>query len=256
MRLHNVTTLHGRLDLPDLVPLYDEFSELPLVSISRSQRGPLPHARWVGNVYHGLPEGLHRQGEGGDYLAFVGRVSAEKGIDKAIEIAARVGRPLKIAAKIDRADREFFDQKIRPLLAQPHVEFLGEIGEEDKGKLLRGAHAMLFPIDWPEPFGMVMIEAMACGTPVIAFRRGAVPEVLDEGVTGFIVDTVDEAVRAVERVASLSRTAVRRKFEERFSSARMARDYLEIYRQLLNNDARDRSREPGLPHPGNELADG
>ena len=256
MRLPHLTTMHGRLDIPDLGPLYDEFSELPVVSISRSQRGPLPHARWVGNVYHGLPAELHHLGKGGDYLAFVGRVSAEKGLDHAIEIAERSGRALKVAAKVDRVDRDYFDEVIRPMMTRRHVEFLGEIDEAEKGELLRGAYALLFPIQWPEPFGMVMIEAMACGTPVIAYRRGAVPEVLDEDVTGWVVDTIDDAVRAVDRVKQLPRRDVRRRFEQRFSSARMAREYIEIYRQILTTDARDRSREPRLPHPGNELADG
>jgi glycosyltransferase involved in cell wall biosynthesis len=248
--------LHGRLDLPDLVPLYDEFSELPLVSISSSQRAALPRACWVGTVHHGLPLGLYAPGDGGSYLAFVGRVSPDKGLDRAIEIATRAGRSIVVAAKIDHADRDYFDRVLRPLLARPNVEFLGEIGETAKARLMRGAHALLFPIDWPEPFGMVMIESLACATPVVAYPRGAVPEVLEHGVTGFLVDSIDEAVAAVDRVSTLSRRAVRERFEQRFSSTRMAHNYIDIYREILNRDARDRSREPGFRHPGNELTDG
>ncbi len=253
----HVTTLHGRLDLPDLVPLYAEYSEMPIVSISMAQRAPLPGAGWIGNIHHGLPAELHHAGPGGDYLAFVGRISPEKGLDRAIEIAARAGMRLVIAAKIDRADREYYATHIAPLLAHAHVEFLGELGEADKGALLRGARALLFPIDWPEPFGLVMIEAMACGTPVIAFRRGSVAEVVDDGVTGFIVDSVDDATAAIARLDELRRDEIRHHFEARFTSARMARDYVDLYHHLAQNkDARDRSGEPGLLHPGHELARG
>jgi glycosyltransferase involved in cell wall biosynthesis len=223
-----------------------------------AQRTPLPEAGWIGNVHHGLPAELHHLGGGGDYLAFVGRVSPEKGLDRAIEIAARVGMRLVIAAKIDRADREYCATRIAPLLEHAHVEYLGELGEADKGALLRGARALVFPIDWPEPFGLVMIEAMACGTPVIAFRRGSVPEVIEDGVTGFVVDSIEEATAALERVDTLSRAAIRNRFEARFTSARMARDYVDIYHHIAQTtDARDRSSgEPGLLHPGHELARG
>jgi glycosyltransferase involved in cell wall biosynthesis len=248
-----VTTLHGRLDLPELPRLYREYPGQPVVSISDAQRGPLAFASWVGTVYHGLPLDLLRfHGRPGQYLAFLGRISPEKRLDLAIEIAGRVGMPLKVAAKVDRADADHYAEVIRPLLraAGRRVEFLGEVGGRDKDELLGNAHALLFPIDWPEPFGLVMIEAMACGTPVIAFRRGSVPEVIDEGVTGFVVEDVAGAVRAVERVANLRRAECRRVFEERFSSARMARDYLKVYRRVLERgngrkaNVRSRPREP------------
>jgi glycosyltransferase involved in cell wall biosynthesis len=230
----HVTTLHGRLNIPDLVPLYQTFPTVPVVSISHAQRAPLPWLHWCGTVYHGLPPELYtfRQTPG-TYLAFLGRVSPEKGLEQAITIAQRVGMPLKIAAKVDRADQEYFDEVIRPLLDHPLVEYLGEMGEADKADLLGQAYALLFPINWPEPFGLVMIEAMACGTPVVAYRRGSVPEVLDDGVTGWIVEGLEEAVQAVRRVSTLRRTRCRQIFEERFSAARMAHDYLQIYQQLL-----------------------
>ena len=231
--LVHTTTLHGRLDLPDLPRLYDEFSEMPVVSISMAQRAPLPHANWVGNVLHGLPADLHQAGAGGDYLAFVGRISHEKRLDRAIEIAERAGLPLKVAAKLDRADRDYYKAEIEPLMQKAHVEFLGELGEAEKGELLRNARALVFPIDWPEPFGLVMIEAMACGTPVIAWRNGSVPEVIDDGVTGFVVNSIAEAVEAVSRVGDLSRRACRKTFERRFDAARMARDYVEVYRKVV-----------------------
>ncbi len=238
--VRNVTTLHGRLDLPDLVPLYREYPEMPVVSISDSQRKPLPWLNWVATVHHGLPPDLHNCGERpSDYLMFLGRIAEEKRPDLAIEIAGRAGLPLKIAAKVDRADREYFEQVVHPLLAQPHVEFLGEVDEEEKGKLLGGAYALLFPIDWPEPFGMVMIEAMACGTPTIAFRRGSVPEVMVDGRTGFVCDSVDDAVAAVGRLPEIPRREVRRVFEERFTAERMARDYIAIYGRLLTEDCSD-----------------
>jgi glycosyltransferase involved in cell wall biosynthesis len=229
-----VTTLHGKLTTPDLVPLYREFREIPLVSISDSQRDPLPWLNWQATVYHGLPEDLHGLHSGaGGYLAFVGRVSPEKGVDRAIEIARRAGVPLKVAAKISEDDRDYFETQIKPMLTDPIVEFLGEIGEEEKGAFLGNAAALLFPIDWPEPFGLAMIEAMACGTPVIAYRRGSVPEVVDHGVTGLIVETIEEAVGAVRRVGKLSRKRCRHVFEERFSARRMARDYVNVYGRLL-----------------------
>ncbi|RMD85338.1 MAG: glycosyltransferase family 4 protein [Candidatus Dadabacteria bacterium] len=229
----HVTTLHGRLDLRDLPLLYREFEDIPLVSISDAQREPLQWANWKATVYHGLPVDLYRpvlRPEG--YLAFLGRISPEKRPDRAIEIARRAGVPLRIAAKVDRADRDYFETKIRPLLSGPGVEFIGEIGEKDKNEFLGNALALLFPIDWPEPFGLVMIESMACGTPIVAFRGGSVPEVIDEGVTGFIVEDIAGAVAAVERVAELDRRLVRRTFERRFTAARMARDYLAVYRSL------------------------
>ena len=197
----HVTTLHGRLDIPELRPLYREFREVPLISISNSQRKPLPWANWQGTVYHGLPQTqyTYRDGRGG-YLAFVGRISPEKGVDQAIEIAHRVGMRLRIAAKVEKTDRPYFEQVVEPLLDHPLVEYVGEIGEADKSAFLGDAHAFLFPIEWPEPFGLVMIEGMACGTPIIATRRGSVPEVIDDGVTGFVVDGVEDAVHAVRRV--------------------------------------------------------
>ncbi len=212
----HVTTLHGRLDLAELRPLYRQFPRQPIVSISDAQRLPLPFANWIGTVYHGLPLGLHSfRSQPGKYLAFLGRISPEKRPDHAIEIARRAGMPLKIAAKVDRADCDYYEQVIQPLLhaGGNHVEFIGEVGGRDKDEFLGGAHALLFPIDWPEPFGLVMIEALACGTPVIAYRRGSVPEVIDEGVTGFVVADLDEAVRAVARVADLRRAECRRIFE-------------------------------------------
>ncbi len=234
IRTPSVNTLHGRLDIPDLVPLFMEFSEIPVVSISNAQREPLPWINWQGTVYHGIPENLFtfREAHGG-YLAFLGRISPEKRVDRAVEIAKRAGMELKIAAKVDRADREYFETVVKPLLNHPLVEFIGEIGQAEKDDFLGGAYALLFPIDWPEPFGLVMIEAMACGTPVIAYRCGSVPEVMEHGVTGFIVNDLDEAVRAVKRVSSLDRRRCRRVFEERFTSVRMARDYLEVYRRLI-----------------------
>jgi glycosyltransferase involved in cell wall biosynthesis len=228
--------LHGRLDLPDLPVLYKEYLEMPVVSISEAQRTPLPWINWQGTVYHGLPKDLFTFRERpGSYLAFLGRTSPEKGLDQAIRIAQRTGLKLKIAAKVDKADREFFQQHLEPMIreAQPLVEFLGEIGGKAKDELLGNAHALLFPIDWPEPFGLVMIEALACGTPVIANRRGSVPEVMEDGVTGFVVEDLDQAVQAVGRIPTLDRRACRRVFEQRFSAERMAADYLTIYRRLL-----------------------
>jgi glycosyltransferase involved in cell wall biosynthesis len=225
------------LHIPDLLPLLDEYAEVPLVSISHDQRRPIPGANWQATVYHGLPRDLHTfQGRPGDYLAFLGRVSPEKGLDRAIAIARQAGRQLKVAAKIYSGERAYFKQTIEPLLQESRsfVEFIGEVGGRDKDEFLGNAYAVLFPIDWPEPFGLVMIEAMACGTPVIAWRNGSVPEVLEDEVTGYIVDSVEEAVEAVERVAWLSRSTCRQMFEERFDAARMARDYLEVYRRLVH----------------------
>lgn len=229
-----VHTHHGRLDIPDLMPLFQEFREIPVVSISDHQRTPAPWLNWQATVYHGLPKALHSfHPDGGDYLAFLGRVSPEKGLDKAIEIARRADMPLKIAAKVDRFDTAYFEHAIKPLLKAPMVEFIGEVGGADKDQFLAGAHALLFPIDWPEPFGLVMIEALACGTPVIAYPRGAVPEILDPGVTGFIVNDVAQAVAAVKNIGTLSRRQCRKVFEQRFSTQRMTDDYLAVYQNLV-----------------------
>ena len=231
-----LTTLHGRLDLPDLVPFYTAFPELPLASISNDQQRYLSSANWMGTVYHGLPRDLLPfQPKNDGYLAFLGRIAPEKGPDKAIEIAVRSGMPLKIAAKVDRVDQQYWETKIRPMVdAHPGVEFIGEINEHEKARFLGGAAALLFPIDWPEPFGLVMIEAMSCGTPVIAYRRGSVPEIVEDGVSGFVVDDVEQAVAAVQRIASFDRATVRAQFERRFTAEQMARGYMEIYRTLLS----------------------
>ena len=230
-----LTTLHGRLDLPDLVPFYAAFGDLPLASISNDQQSYLKDVNWLGTVHHGLPRDLlafSPKAEG--YLAFLGRIAPKKGPDRAIEIATGCGMPLKIAAKIDRVDQAYWEEKIRPMVeANADIEFIGEIGESDKADFLGAAAALLFPIDWPEPFGLVMIEAMACGTPVIAYRRGSVSEIVQVNVSGFIVDTVEEAVAAVRRVADLDRVEVRAAFERRFTAERMARNSVALYRQLL-----------------------
>ena len=232
-----LTTLHGRQDLPDLQALYRGFNEMPLVSISDAQRRAAPTAGYVDTIYHGLPTELHAPtfNPRGNYLAFLGRICSEKGIDHAIAMARTIGIPLKIAAKIDKVDEAYFRETIAPLLNGPDVEFVGEINEQVKTQFLGESLALLFPIDWPEPFGLAMIEAMACGTPVLAYRRGSVPEIVDDGVTGRIVETPDEAIEAIPCVLALDRRSVRRRFEERFSAARMARDYLEVYRYLLTD---------------------
>ena len=228
-----VTTLHGRQDLVDLVPIYRTFRQAPLISISDSQRTPLPHANWIRTVHHGLPEDLIPMGSGeGGYVAFVGRISPEKRLDRAIRIAQAAGVPLRVAAKVDRADTLYFEREIAPLLGGPGITFVGEINEEQKRDFLGKARALLFPIDWPEPFGLVMIEAMAAGTPVLAFRAGSVPEVLEDGVSGCIVETVDEAIARLPEVLALDRRRVRASFERRFSAARMARDYVDVYEEL------------------------
>jgi glycosyltransferase involved in cell wall biosynthesis len=230
-----VTTLHGRQDLPDLKPLYVGFSDMPLVSISDAQRQPIANANFAATVYHGLPAELYTPTyhPRGGYLAFIGRISPEKRADRAIQLAQALGIPLKIAAKVDKVDDAYFREKIAPLLYQPGVEFIGEINDRAKTEFLGQARALLFPIDWPEPFGLSMIEARACGTPVLAFRHGSVPEVVDQGVTGLMVDTLDEAIRMLPRVLALDRHAVRRQFEKRFSATRMASDYVALYRSLL-----------------------
>ena len=233
----NVTTLHGRLDIPDLVPLFHEYQEMPLISISDAQRSPLPFANWHGTVYHGLPERQFTFHEKpGSYLAFLGRFSPEKQPEHAIEIARRLGMELRIAAKVDDADRKYFQKVVEPHLDDPLIHNVGEIGDDRKGDFLGNAYALLFPIEWPEPFGLVLIEAMACGTPVIAYRRGSVPEVIEDGVTGFMVEGLDEAVRAAPRVADLDRRRCREEFERRFAARRMAEDYLEVYQRLLQPD--------------------
>ena len=230
-----MTTLHGRLDLPEHQPVFDTFSSIPVVSISNAQRRPLPQANWVRTVHHGLPEKLLTpKPVTPSYFAFLGRIAPEKGIDRAIRIAEHCGVPLKVAAKVDIADREYFDEMIEPMIRSGNVEYIGEINDKDKSEFLSGAIALLVPIDWPEPFGLVMIEAMACGTPVIAFNRGSVPEVIDDGVTGFIVEDINGAIGAGERLGHLSREKIRQRFEERFTARRMAQDYLAVYRSMMD----------------------
>jgi glycosyltransferase involved in cell wall biosynthesis len=229
-----VTTLHGRLDIPDLFPIFREFSDMNLISISNAQRIPMPWAAWISSVHHGLPESLHRMGQGdGGYLAFLGRISPEKGIDRAIETARTVGMPLRIAAKIDPADQDFYDRCVRRLLNEGDTQFIGEIGERQNTEFLGKARALLFPIDWPEPFGLVMIEAMACGTPVIAFRGGSVEEVIEDGVTGFVVSSIEEMVEAVRNVSKIRRSVCRSTFERRFSARRMCDDYVRAYERTI-----------------------
>lgn len=244
-----VTTLHGRLNMKEMAMLYTKFNQQPVISISHDQRKPLPMARWVGNVYHGLPQNMLMQGAGtGEYLAFLGRISPEKRVDRAIRIAIATGQQLKIAAKVDKADAEYYSTEIEPLLDHPLIEFIGEINEIQKQDFLGNARALLFPIDWPEPFGLVMIESMACGTPVIAYRHGSVPEVLEDGVTGFLVKNEKEAIDAVAKLDELDRTSIREEFEKRFTARRMATDYLNIYRQLEEQNKPDiQKRElPGV----------
>ena len=240
----HVTTLHGRLDLPELQDVYHEFADMPVVSISNHQRTPLPQAHWVNTVYNGIPDTYTFHEQPGEYLVFLGRFCAEKGPEEAIQIALQTGYPLKMAAKVDPVDAEYFESRIRPLLDHPLIEYIGEVNEQEKNVLLSQAYALLFPIQWPEPFGMVMTESMACGTPVIAFERGAVPEVMQPGVTGFIVHSVEEAIQAVFRIRELDRRECRRYFESRHTSQHMAQGYLQTYckvmqeahrRQLVNN---------------------
>ncbi len=233
----HVTTLHGRLDIPDLVPLYHEFRDMPVISISNAQRKPLSWINWHATVYHGVPANMYRlHEEPGSYFAFLGRISPEKRVDRAIEIAKSVEIPLKIAAKVDPVDEDYFESVIKPLLCHPLVQFVGEIGKGEKDNFLGNAYALLFPIDWPEPFGLVMIEAMACGTPVIAYRAGAVPEIIEEGQTGFIVNGLKDAVEAVKGIPALSRRRCREAFDKRFTATRMARDYVRAFEQLIERD--------------------
>jgi glycosyltransferase involved in cell wall biosynthesis len=234
-----VTTLHGRQDLHDLKPLYVGFSDMPLVSISNSQRKPIANANFAATVYHGLPAQTLKPNykPTGDYVAFLGRISPEKRPDRAIRIAQALGLRIKIAAKIDKVDEAYFREHIASLFNLPGVEYIGEIDERSKSEFLGEASALLFPIDWPEPFGLSMIEAMACGTPVLAFRCGSVPEIIDPGVTGQIVDSMDEAIRVMPQVLALDRRAVRQKFEQRFSASRMAKDYVQVYRSLIKQQA-------------------
>ena len=235
MAAKTVTTIHGRLDLPDLAPLYREFDDLPLVSISNAQRRPLPGARWAATVYHGLADGVcpFNPVPRGGYLAFLGRISPEKGIERAVAIARRAGMRLRIAAKVDRGmDERYWRERVSPLIDGSQIQFIGEVDEAQKPVFLGNATALLFPIDWPEPFGLAMIEAMSCGTPVIGWPNGSVPEVVDDGISGLIVSSIEEAVHAVTQAMRMDRAAVRRRFEERFSAVRMAREYLAVYRSL------------------------
>jgi glycosyltransferase involved in cell wall biosynthesis len=238
----SVTTLHGRLDLPELAPLYKHYSDTPVVSISDSQREPLPQANYVATIHHGLPQNSLCKGPGGGYLAFLGRISPEKAPDAAIRIAAQAGMPLRIAAKVDKVDEEYFKTRIEPLLSQPDVEFIGEIGEHQKSEFLGNAAALLFPIAWREPFGLVMIESMACGTPVIAFNNGSVSEVLENGVTGFVVTSEYEAAKAVRKIPQLDRDRIRAEFDRRFTAQHMAGNYLKLYARMANIRTRAAAR--------------
>jgi glycosyltransferase involved in cell wall biosynthesis len=238
-RITSVTTLHGRLDSPHLPSLYDEYRDMPVIAISDAQRAPLPRASWVATVPHGMPLELHREGDGGDYLVFLGRISPEQRVDRAIAIAEASGLKLKVAAKIDGVDGAYFKREIAPLMTKRCVEFLGEIDEADKGTLLRGARALIVPAEWPE--ALTMIESLACGTPVIAYRKGAVAEVIDDGVTGFVVDDLDAAIAAVGTLGELSRHAIRERFEERFSASSMARAYVDAYRTLVDPNTTSRA---------------
>ncbi len=233
-----LTTLHGRLDLPELVPIFREYAELPVVSISNAQRAPLPYANWQGTVYHGLPDLYTFHPTGGSYLAYLGRICPEKRPDHAIEIAKRVGMPLRIAAKVDPVDRGYFETTIAPLLDHPLIEYVGEISDAEKCDFLGDAAAVLCTYDWPEPFGIVLIEALACGTPVFAYRRGSIPEIIEDGVTGFICETLTEMVAKVERLAEIQRRRCRDSFESRFTAARMVQDYTRIYERMARAQLR------------------
>jgi glycosyltransferase involved in cell wall biosynthesis len=238
--LTTITTLHGRLDIDDLKPIYKKFVDMPVVSISDAQREPLPIANWIGTVYHGLPSNLYEKGKGkGGYVTFIGRISPEKRADRAIEIARQAGIKIKIAAKIDKADQVYFEKEIRHLFKLPHVEFLGEIGENDKAELLRDALALLFPIDWREPFGMVLIESFACGTPVIAYNHGSVSEIITHGKTGYVVEDIEQAVKALKQINQISRDECRTSFENRFTATTMAKNYLRLYDKLVNPNKKE-----------------
>jgi glycosyltransferase involved in cell wall biosynthesis len=249
-----VTTLHGRLDLPELIPLYDQYGDMPVVSISDAQRQPLPNAHYVQTIHHGLPQNLLQKGAGGEYLAFLGRISPEKAPDAAIRIAARAGMPLKIAAKVDKVDQEYFKTKIEPLLAGANVEFIGEIGEHQKSEFLGNAAALLFPIAWREPFGLVMIEAMACGTPVLAFKNGSVPEVLEDGVTGYIVNNESEACERLRHIRKMDRNRIRAEFDCRFTAQHMAQNYLKLYSRLIKGRRRPLMTTDSILVQGSALA--
>ena len=255
-KCRSVTTIHGQLHTHDLKALFEEYESVPLVSISDNQRLPLPDANWLATVHHGLPRGVHTfRSQSDGYLAFLGRISPEKRLDRAIEIARRSGKHLKVAAKIYPEEREYFGRIIKPLLQEcrSFVEFIGEVGGREKDEFLGRASALLFPVDWAEPFGLVMIEALACGTPVIGWRNGSVPEIIEDGVTGFVADDMEQAVRGVEQITGLSRWACRKAFEERFDASRMAADYVDVYRRLkyLESDAREQAaHSPGAPDRG------
>ncbi|HSU51317.1 MAG TPA: glycosyltransferase family 4 protein [Segetibacter sp.] len=241
----HLTTLHGKLSIPELQSVYNKFNQ-PVVSISDSQRKPLPQANFVGTVYHGLPENLHKKGNGdGGYVAFLGRISPEKGIDKAIEWAIAANVPLKIAAKVDKVDQLYFKTEIEPLFNHPLIEYIGEINESQKTEFLGKAQALLFPINWSEPFGMVMIEAMSCGAPIIAHGKGSVPEIIEEGKNGFIVTSTKEAVATIQRLKEVDRNVVREIFEQRFTAERMAKDYVEIYKKLVESKSIDKHSTVG-----------
>ncbi|RLT27924.1 MAG: glycosyltransferase family 4 protein [Chloroflexi bacterium] len=244
----HLTTQHGRLDFPEFVALHREFADLPMVSISESQRLPLAGIDWRGTVYHGLPSDLYHQGPGnGGYLAFMGRFSPEKGFHDAVEMARRIGMPLRVAAKIEPINQDYFDEVVRPLLLDPLVDWVGEVSDAEKQDFLGNAAALLFPIAWPEPFGMVMIEAMACGTPTIAYRAGSVPEVIEDGRSGFVVRGVDEAVAALDRLGTFDRQACRAAFDERFTVERMAADYVRIYADLIGEQQPAAALSAGVP---------
>jgi glycosyltransferase involved in cell wall biosynthesis len=253
-----LTTLHGRQDLPDMKPLYVGFGDMPLVSISNDQRRPIPNANFVQTIYHGLPADLHKPvaNPRGGYVAFLGRIAPEKRPDRAIQIARSLGVPLKIAAKVDRVDENYFREVIEPLLEGPDVQFIGEINEQQKNEFLGEALALLFTGDWPEPFGLSMIEAMACGTPVLAFSCGSVPEVIDQGVSGIVVNNIEEGVSALPRAFAIDRRAVRRRFEERFTVNRMAKDYLGVYRALLKRAPIQQRREDDDVGLGSDIGSG
>lgn len=245
-RIPVITTVHGRLDLPEIVEVHREFKELPLVSISDAQRRPLPWANWQATVYHGLPRDLYSfYPEPGKYLAFLGRIAPEKCLDQAIEVAKRTGMPLRIAAKVDPADQQYFGSKIEPLLSHPLVEFIGEVTDSEKDDFLGEAYALVCPYDWPEPFGLVFIEALACGTPVLAYRRGSTPEIIEDGVTGFICEGVNAMAASVERIGEIDRRRCREAFEERFTVERMVRDYVKVYEQLMATAAPELTRSHG-----------